>query len=58
MQKGENIKYKIHITTKDGELLNTIDINSNELNWDSTPTKNMMAEEIFEEINKDIERNK
>ena len=55
-RKAEGMKYKINITTRDGELLNIIEINPNDMNWDSNPTKDILVEEIFDEIHQDIKR--
>ena len=43
-------KYKIFVTTEDGELLNVISIDTAESNWNSSPTTNLLGEEIVEEI--------
>ena len=48
--------FKIHITTDEGELLHTLEINENEMNWNTTPTKHLTADEIFNEIEKAILR--
>ena len=50
------MKFKIHVTTEDGELLNTQDVNTDELNWSSTPTRNAISEEIFDEMHRAISR--
>ena len=50
------MKFNINVTTEDGELLVIIPIDSEELNWDTHITKNMIADDIYNEINKAIER--
>lgn len=47
------MKYKIHVTTSDGELLDSFNINTDEKYWDSGATKSMLISDIFEEIYKD-----
>jgi len=42
------MKYKIHITTNSGELLDSITINSDEKYWNSQASKRILIEEIFE----------
>lgn len=44
--------YKIHVTTENGELLQTLHIDPNLLNWDSNPTMAMIGADIIDEIKK------
>ena len=50
------MKYKIHVTTEDGELLDTFETNSAETNWDSHQMEVLMGIDIMEEIRKDVKR--
>ena len=52
------MKFKIHITTDQGELLNTIEIDTTEKNWDSYNSKTETSNEIFDEIERAIIREK
>ena len=47
--------YKILIVTEDNELIDTKEIKTGVLNWDSTLTKDFLGTEIIEEITKQIE---
>lgn len=51
------MKYKINITTNEGELLNVIDVDTEEKNWNTQPTKHCIAIEIFEEIERHLKYN-
>lgn len=51
-----NMKFGINVTTEDHELLTVIEVDTDELNWDSNPTKHSIVEEIFDEFYKAIER--
>lgn len=44
------MKYKVHITTEAGELLNTIEIDTEEMNWETAHSKSETAHEIYDEI--------
>ncbi len=44
--------FKIHITTNDGTLLNTIIVDTEESFWDAHQEEVLMGIEIFEEIKK------
>jgi hypothetical protein len=44
------MEYKIHITTEDSELLNTIIIDTDRMNWDTNNSKSSTMYEIFDEI--------
>ena len=50
------MKFKIHVVTDEGELLNTIAVDSEEENWNTQPTKHIIASEIFDEIERAIKR--
>ena len=50
------MKYKIHITAEEGELLNTIEIDTDEKNWDSVNSKINTQHEIYDEIYRDMRR--
>ena len=48
--------FKINITKSDGELLNIIEINTNEMNWDSCNSKHDTTLEIYDEIYRAVKR--
>ena len=50
------MKFKINITTEDCELLNIIEIDTTEFNWDAYNQKQETANEIFDEIYRSIKR--
>ena len=50
------MKFKIHITTDQGELLNTIEVDTNDKYWDSINSKQDTMHEIFDEIYRAVER--
>lgn len=52
------MKYKIHVTTDQGKLLNTAEVDTDEPYWDSYPDKCETVNEIYNEIYKDLERSK
>ena len=54
--RGFKMQFKIHITTDQGELLDTIIINTDERNWDTSNTKGMLAADIFTEIYRHIKK--
>ena len=50
------MKFNIHITKKDGELLSTIEIDTEEFNWDTNNTANLIGHDILDEIKRAILR--
>ena len=50
--------YRIHITSEEGVLLNSIKIDTDDLNWDSQPTINLLGDEIIDEIKRAERRKK
>lgn len=49
------MEYKLHLTTKDGELIETFEINTDEFNWDNQA---FMGMEIIERIKTDLKHNR
>ena len=41
---------RVHIITEEDELLDSIEIDTSELNWDSGPTANILGEDIINEV--------
>ena len=50
------MKYKINITTEDCELLDVIEIDTTEINWDSNHSTKELGRDIIYEIKNDIKR--
>ena len=48
------LKFKVHIATNEGELLDTIEIDTGEKNWDSCHETSEIGKTIIGEIRKSI----
>ena len=48
-------QYKINITNSDCEILDIIEIDTTELNWDSSITATFLGQDIIKEIQKDLD---
>lgn len=51
------MKYKINVTTNNGEVLDILKINTDEKYWNSQGSKRIITEEIFDEIERHEENN-
>ena len=45
--------YKINITTDEGEVCDILKVDTEELNWDSGPTKRILGDDIIKVIKLD-----
>lgn len=50
------MKFKLNLTTEDGEELNTENIDSEEMNWDTQPIRHTIINEMFTYIHYRIEK--
>lgn len=47
--------YKINIVDDESNLVEQIEVDTEEMNWDTTITKHQLAEAIFNDINRNEE---